>query len=182
MKGGDWGEGESAKYCQLSWSWYWSGEGRSRGKREKVIPKTYLLSLILSLVFCWVLLILWLHSARFCSWDVGEGGAELSSDPPLDLLTIPWKFRWKDLKHSHSFLPSQQVQDGRAFPRSPPGRATTRLWGSFVQRWRKATHLGTVPLAPRWATTAWQDLGSPHLGGYTPLLLFLAYLPNDHMK
>lgn len=162
MKGGDWGEGESAKYCHLSWSWYWSGEGRSRGKREKGIPKTYWFSLILSLVFYWVLFILWLHSARFCSWDAGKGGAELSSDPPLDLADYSLEV---SLERPQTFPPSSP------FPTSPRWAAPSNSHHQAeLPRDYEAPLCKCGERQPIWAQSHWLPDWPPQPGRILALL------------
>lgn len=109
---------------------------------------TCLVSLRLSLVLHWVLFIMRLHSAKFCFWDVGEGRAELSSDPLIQ--RDPCGSRWLFLggfTRKASNIPTgfslpKKSRMGPAFQQSPSGRAITRLCGSFLWRWGKETHLG----------------------------------------
>lgn len=104
------------------------------------IPIKHVLSLLLSFVFHWVLFILWLHSVKFCSW-MGEGGAELSSHPPLDFADCSWEVSLESPQKFPVFSLPNKSKMGQTFQQSPPVRATMRLWDSFVQMWRKATHL-----------------------------------------
>lgn len=160
---GDWGEGQSAKYCHLSWSWYRLGKGEVEEKGRRGYPKhTILAHPIISLPlgfiypvtsFCKVLL-LGCRSRRCRAqfrFPSGSSWLFLGSFAPKTS-NIPTVFS----------LPNKS--DGLSLPTVTTRQnyhVTMRLLCANVE---KSNPSGHSPLAPRLATTAWQDLGSPHLG------------------